>query len=63
MNLHNELEIIDDAMASFIANVVVSKSKKQKILRNMECRRKLEEKWEEKKLRKETSEYQFEFAH
>lgn len=63
LNMHNELEIIDEAMASFIANVVVSKSKKQKMLRNMECRRKLEEKWEEKKLRRETSEYEFEFIH
>ena len=41
----------------------LKKSKKQKIRRNMECRRKLEEKWEERKLRRETSEYEFEFMH
>lgn len=63
LTMHNELEIIDEAMASFIADVVVSKSKKQKMRRNMECRRKLEEKWEERKLRRETSEYEFEFMH
>lgn len=63
LTMHAELEILDDAMASFIADVVVSKSKKQKMRRNMECRRKLEEKWEERKLRRETSEYEFEFMH
>lgn len=63
LTMHNELEIIDEAMANFIADVVVSKSKKQKMRRNMECRRKLEEKWEERKLRRETSEYEFEYIH
>lgn len=63
LTMHNELEMIDEAMANFIADVVVSKSKKQKMRRNMECRRKLEEKWEERKLRRETSEYEFEFTH
>ncbi|EIK45928.1 hypothetical protein O59_001567 [Cellvibrio sp. BR] len=63
LTMHNELEMIDEAMANFIADVVVSKSKKQKIRRNMECRRKLEEKWEERKLRRETSEYEFEYMH
>ncbi|HEX7762168.1 MAG TPA: hypothetical protein VF433_00940 [Cellvibrio sp.] len=63
LTMHAELEILDDAMASFIADVVVSKSKKQKMRRNMECRRKLEEKWEERKLRREISEYEFEFMH
>ncbi len=63
LTMHAELEILDDAMASFIADVVVSKSKKQKMRRNMECRRKLEEKWEERKLRREISEYEFDFMH
>lgn len=63
INMHGNLEILDEAMANFIADVVVSKSKKQKMRRNMECRRKLEEKWEERKLRRETSEYEFEFMH
>jgi len=59
----NDLELIERAMATFIADVVISKSKKQQIRRNMECRRKLEEKWEAKKLRRETCEYEFEFMH
>ena len=63
LTMHTELEILDDAMASFIADVVVSKSKKQKMRRNMECRRKLEEKWEAKKLARETCEYDFDFIH
>jgi hypothetical protein len=63
LTMHTELEILDDAMASFIADVVVSKSKRQKMRRNMECRRKLEEKWEERKLRREISEYEFDFMH
>lgn len=56
-------ELIDNAMASFIADVVISKGKKQQIRRNMECRRKLEEKQEAKKLQRETCEYEFEYLH
>lgn len=59
----SELELIDSAMASFIADVVISKGKKQQIRRNMECRRKLEKKREEKKLQRETCEYEFEYLH
>lgn len=63
MSVLSDLELIENAMAIFIADVVVSRGKKQQIRRNMECRRKLEEKWEEKKLRRETCEYEFEFLH
>mgnify|MGYP003575339013 FL=1 len=63
MPILSELELIENAMASFIADVVVSKGKKQQMRRNMECRRKLEEKWEEKKLLRETCEYEFEYLH
>lgn len=63
MNVLSDLELIENAMAIFIADVVVSRGKKQQIRRNMECRRKLEQKWEEKKLRRETCEYEFEFLH
>ncbi|HSC67324.1 MAG TPA: hypothetical protein VLC79_06530 [Cellvibrio sp.] len=63
VHMPSELELIENAMASFIADVVVSKSKKQQIRRNMECRRKLEEKREEKKLERETCEYEFEYLH
>ena len=63
VNHLSELELIENAMASFIADVVISKGKKQQIRRNMECRRKLEEKREEKKLQRETCEYEFEYLH
>lgn len=63
MNTLSEQELIDNAMASFIADVVVSKTKKQQIRRNMECRRKLEEKKEARKLQRETCEYEFEYLH
>jgi len=63
MNMLNDLELIENAMASFIADVVISKGKKQQLRRNMECRRKLEEKWEERKLQRETCEYEFEYLH
>lgn len=63
MNMLSDLELLENAMASFIADVVVSKGKKQQIRRNMECRRKLEEKWEERKLKRETCEYEFDYLH
>lgn len=63
MNVLSDLELIENAMASFIADVVISKGKKQQMRRNMECRRKLEERREEKKLRRETCEYEFEYLH
>jgi hypothetical protein len=63
VNHLSELELIENAMASFIADVVISKGKKQQIRRNMECRRKLEEKREEKKLQRDTCEYEFEYLH
>jgi len=63
MNVLSDLELIENAMASFIADVLISKGKKQQMRRNMECRRKLEEKWEERKLRRETCEYEFEYLH
>jgi hypothetical protein len=63
VNHLSELELIENAMASFIADVVISKGKKQQIRRNMECRRKLEEKQEEKKLQRDTCEYEFEYLH
>ncbi len=63
VDLMNEQELLDSAMASFIADVVISKSKRQQIRRNMECRRKLEEKWEAKKLARETCEYEFDYLH
>ncbi|MCE3252263.1 MAG: hypothetical protein K0Q67_1273 [Cellvibrio sp.] len=63
VNMLSDQDLIERAMATFIADVVVSKSKKQQIRRNMECRRKLEERWEAKKLQRETCEYDFEYRH
>ena len=63
MNMLSDLELIENAMASFLADVVASKGKKQQLRRNMECRRKLEEKREERKLQRETCEYEFEYLH
>lgn len=59
----NEQDLLEQAMASFLADAIASKSKRQQIRRNMECRRKLEEKWEQKKLARETCEYEFDFLH
>ncbi len=63
VDVMNEQELLENAMASFLADVVISKTKRQQIRRNMECRRKLEEKWEEKKLARETCEYEFDYLH
>lgn len=63
MNILSDLDLIEQAMTSFIVEAVASKGKKQQLRRNMECRRKLEEKWDQKKLQRETCEYQFEHGH
>ncbi|ACE83905.1 hypothetical protein CJA_1710 [Cellvibrio japonicus Ueda107] len=49
-------------MSEFIADIVVAKSKTQKLRRNMECRRRVEKMLEEKRLRRELREYDFEYA-
>jgi len=55
----HETEVIDQAMAAFLRDAVNAKGKHKKIKTNMECRRKLEIKWEEKRLARETSEFDF----
>lgn len=55
----HESNIIDQAMAAFLRDAVNAKGKHKKIKTNMECRRKLEIKWEEKRLARETSEFDF----
>ena len=55
----HEAEVIDQAMAAFLRDAVNAKGKHKKIKSNMECRRKLEIKWEEKRLARETSEFDF----
>ncbi len=56
-----EWDVLDEAMTEFIADIVVAKTKNQKMRRNMEYRRRLETLLEEKRLARETREYDFEF--
>lgn len=58
-NQMHEAEIIDHAMAAFLLDAVNAKSKQKKVKQNMECRRKLEIKWEERRLQREISEFDF----
>lgn len=55
-----EWDILDEVMSEFIADIVVAKSKHQRHRRNMEFRRRLELMLEEKRLKKELVEYEFE---
>lgn len=55
----HEAEVIDQAMAAFLRDAVNAKGKHKKIKTNMECRRKLEIKWEEKRLARDISEFDF----
>lgn len=55
----HDAEIIDQAMAAFLLDSATAKSKHKKIKANMDCRRKLEIKWEEKRLEREISEFDF----
>ncbi|GGY68346.1 hypothetical protein GCM10011613_10700 [Cellvibrio zantedeschiae] len=54
-----ESDVIEQAMAAFLLQAVNAKSKSSKIKANMECRRKLEIKWEERRLKREISEFDF----
>jgi len=54
-----DAEIIDQAMAAYLLDAINAKSKNKKIKINMECRRKLEIKNEERRLKRETSEFDF----
>ncbi len=58
VQLH-EAEVIDHAMAAFLRDAIQAKGKHKKIKANMECRRKLEIKWEEKRLARDISEFDF----
>jgi len=54
-----ESDVIEQAMAAFLLHAVNAKSKNSKIKANMECRRKLEIRWEERRLAREISEFDF----
>jgi hypothetical protein len=56
---HHDSNVIEQAMSAFLMAAVSAKSKHTRIKANMECRRKLEIKWEEKRLARETSEFDF----
>ncbi len=56
---HYESEVIEQAMAAFLLNAVSAKNKSSRIRANMECRRRLEIKWEELRLAREISEFDF----
>lgn len=55
----HDAEVIDQAMTAFLLDAVDATSKNTKIKVNMECRRKLEIKWEERRLEREISEFDF----
>ncbi len=55
----HESNVMSKAMAAFLRDAINAKGKHKKIKTNMECRRKLEIKWEEKRLKRETSEFDF----
>ena len=50
---------LDQAMAMYLLDAIATKSKHKKVKVNMECRRKLEIKWEERRLKRDISEYDF----
>lgn len=55
----HDAEVIDQAMTAFLLDAINAKSKHTRIKVNMECRRKLEIKWEERRLEREISEFDF----
>ena len=58
VQLH-DADVIDHAMAAYLLDAVAAKSKNNKVRANMECRRKLEIKWEERRLQRAISEFDF----
>ncbi len=52
-------DVIDHAMAIYMLDAIVTKTKHKKTKLNMECRRKLEIKWEERRLKRDISEFDF----
>ena len=55
----HDADVMDQAMNAYLMDAVVAKNKTKKIRVNMECRRKLEIKWEEQRLQREISEFDF----
>ena len=55
----HDADVMDQAMNAYLMDAVAAKNKTKKIRVNMECRRKLEIKWEEQRLQREISEFDF----
>lgn len=56
---HRDADVIDNAMAVYLLDAITTKNKHKKMKVNMECRRKLEIKWEERRLKRDISEFDF----
>jgi len=54
-----EADVIEQAMSAYLLDAANARRKTRKIKQNMECRRKLEIKWEERRLQKEIAEFEF----
>ena len=57
---HSETYLFENALSSFISDASKARRKIQKLKQNMECRRKLEQRLEERRLQRDTREFEFE---
>lgn len=60
--MSGENYLMENALHAFMVNAVIANKKVQKVRRNMECRRKLEQRMEERKLCREISEFEFQVS-
>lgn len=60
MNLAQPTSLFENALTTFISDTAAANKKAQKLKQNMECRRKLEQLREEKRLKLEICEFEFE---
>jgi hypothetical protein len=56
---HDESAVIEQAMEAFLRTALTAKNKHSRIKSNMECRRKLEIRWEEQRLKREIASFDF----
>ncbi|MES2823862.1 MAG: hypothetical protein V4732_09690 [Pseudomonadota bacterium] len=56
---HHDADVMEFAMSAYLVDAVAARSKHNKIKMNMECRRKLEIKAEERRLARAISEFDF----
>lgn len=62
MKLAHQNSLFENVLTTFITDTVAANKKAQKLKQNMECRRKLEQLKEEKRLQREMREFEFEIA-